>query len=244
MPQVPAVATAMPSPHGNRPVRSAKQAQRAPGCVDSSTLLFDSEDEGTDDAKSESEYDSEDEAKDENDYGTQHIAKKPRLGGKLLAQAKKEVTPPPPDSSCLAYYPALYEAVQRWNRLLGLPPPQSMSDTPGNKMHEVDAPKPQVAKAFKAKAFKAKDFEAQDFRNFKGSVSDDFRVVRNQSVINRNASYDAKRAGFEQLPGEIRSKRFPSFFPNCVTRQVLPHAAPGWLQGPSFSPKSSPDFQS
>ena len=207
----------MPSPRGDRPVRSAKQVRRAPGYVDSSTLLFDSEDEGTDDIKSESEHDSEDEGKDESDYGARHLAKKRRLGQKHTAQPK-EVTPPPPDSSCLAYYPALYEALQRWNRSLGLPPPLAMSAAPGDKMRkrEVDTPELQVAKVLLPQDLEAQYLGNPDFKLVRGSVPDGFRIVRNRSFINRNESYDATKAGFEKLPGELRSKCF-STFPYRVT---------------------------
>ena len=192
-------------------MRSAKKVQRAAGYVDSSTLLFDSEDEGTDDVKSESGHNSEDECKRESDDGARHIAKKRRLGRKTTARAK-EVTPPPPDSSCLAYYPALYEAVQRWNRWLGLPPPHPMRDTSGDQTRKrgVDTPEPQVTKALLAQ-----DIKAQDIKGF--TVPEGFRLVRDRSFINKNAFYDSKKAGFEKLPGEIRSKGFPIFFHYCVT---------------------------
>ena len=218
IPQVSALATAMPSPRGDRPVRSAKQVRRAPGYVDSSTLLFDSEDEGIDDIKSESEHDREDEGKDESDDGARHIAKKRCLGKKPTAKAKEVTPPPPPDSSCLAYYPALHEAVQRWNRLLGLPSPLPMSDASGEKIRKrgVDTPEPQVAKALLPEDVEAQYFGNPDFKLFpKGSVPDGFRLVRNRSFINRNESYDATKAGFEKLPGELRSKCFPTF-PYCV----------------------------
>lgn len=235
----------MPSPRGDRPVRSAKQVRRAPGYVDSSTLLFDSEDEGIDDIKSESEHDSEDEGKDESDDGARHIAKKRRLGQKHTAQPK-EVTPPPPDSSCLAYYPALYDAVQRWNRSLGLPPPLPMSDAPGDKMRKrgVDTPEPQVAKTLLPQDVEAQYFGSPDFNIFEDSIPDGFRLVRNRSFINRNESYDATKPSFERLPGELRSKCFPLFFPYCAIRQVMPYAACGQLQGSSFSAKSSIDYSS
>lgn len=169
----------MPSPRSDRPVRSAKQVQLAPGYVDSSTLLFDSDDEGTNAAMSQREPDSEDESENEGDDEDRHIAKKPRLGAEFKAQAKKEKSPPPPDSSCLAYYPETYAAVQRWNKMLGLPAPEPMSDAPTAKTpkREVDAPKPHIAKP-----------------------------LIPQGVINRNPSYDETKVGFEKLPGEIRSK--------------------------------------
>ena len=175
----------MPRSRGDRPLRSAKQVRLAPGYVDSSTLLFDSDDEGTDDAKSEGEYDGEGEGKSEDDQD-RHIAKKSRLGGKPKSQAKKEVLPPPLDSSCLAYYPKTYAAVRRWNLLLDLPPPNPRSEAPTKKLpnREVDAPEPHVAKAF-----------------------------ADQGAINKNAYYDETKAGFEKLPGEIRSWCFPLFFP-------------------------------
>ena len=180
--QVQVFATETPSPRSDRPVRSAKRVRLAPGYVDSSALLFDSDDEGTDDAKSPSEHDSEDESKSEGDDEDRHIAKKPRLGEKVKAQVKKEISPPPPDPSCLAYYPKTYAAVQRWNKMLGLPPPNPMSDAPKDKTPkpEVDAPKPEVAKA-----------------------------VVPEGVINKNPSYDETKAGFEKLPGEIRSRCLP-----------------------------------
>lgn len=195
----------MPSPRGHRPVRSAKQVQPAPGYVDSSTLLFGSDDEGTDAAKSEGEDGSEDEGKNEGEDDDRHIAKKPRLGGKFKAQYKKEISPPPPDTSCLAYYPNTYVAVQKWNKLLGLPPPHPMSDASTNKMPkcEVDAPELHVA-----------------------------TILLPHGVINKNASYDETKVGFEKLPGEIRSGCFPlDLLPYCVPLQVLPHTERWQLQG-------------
>lgn len=159
----------------------------APGYVDSSTLLFDSEDEGTDDAKSEGEHASDDEGKNEGEDEDRHIAKKPRLRGRFKAQAKKEASPPPPDTSCLAYYPTTYAAVQRWNKMLGLPPPHPMSGAPTRKMpkREVDAPERPGAK-----------------------------TLLPLGVSNKNPSYDETKAGFEKLPGEIRSRCFLlNFFP-------------------------------
>lgn len=194
----------MPSTRGDRPVRSAKQVQLRPGYVDSSTLLFDSDDEGTDDAKSKGEHDSGTEGKNEGDDGDRHIAKKPRLRGKFMAKAKKEASPPPPDSSCLAYYRLTFASVQRWNKALGLPPPHPMSGTPTNEMpkHEVEAPEPHVAETL---------------------VPDGFRCV--QGVINKNLSYDETKAGFEKLPGEIRSRCSVLSSLYYVPLQVLPYAS-------------------
>lgn len=171
----------------DRPVRSAKQVPLAPGYVDSSTLLFDSDDEGTDHDESEGEYDSGDEGQNEVDDGDRHIAKKPRLRGKFIAKAKKEASPTPPDSSCLAYYPSTFEFVRRWNQALGLPPPQPMSCVPTSEMpkREIDTPEPPVAE--------------------KTLVAVGSRPV--QGVINENVSYDETKAGFDKLPGEIRSRR-------------------------------------
>ncbi len=175
----------MPRSRGDRPLRSAKPVQLAPGYVDSSTLLFDSDDEGTDDATSEGEDDSEDEGKIKDHDEDRHFAKKPRLRGKFESHAKKEASPPPPDPSCLAYYPVTFAAVQRWNKLLGLPPPNPMSDAPTEKVPKREsANEPQVAKAF----------------------------IR-QGAINKNPYYDETKTGFEKLPGEIRSRCFPLFFP-------------------------------
>lgn len=182
----------MPSSRGDRPVRSTKKVQLTAGYVDSSTLLFDSDDEGTDDAKREGEHDSEDEGNNEGD-GDRHITKKPRLGGKFKAQAK-EVPPPPPDSSCLAYYPRTYAAIQRWNKMLGLPPPHPMSDAATNKLvqREVDSPG-----AYPAKTSVPHGFGPPDLR------------VVDSASINKNPSYDETKAGFEKLPGEIRSRCLP-----------------------------------
>ena len=180
--------------HNNRPMRSAKQVQLAPGYVDSSTLLFDSDDEGSDDAKSDGKHDSDDDSDDganEGDNEDRHIAKKPRFKGALEAEPKKKVSPSRPDSSCLAYYPETYAAVQKWNRMLGLPPPHPMRNARTTKLpkREVAAPVPHV-----------------------------MRIRLRQGAINTNASYDETKAGFEKLPGEIRSEYFPSdLLPCCVT---------------------------
>lgn len=193
------MATATPSPRGDRPARSAKQVQLAPGYVDSSTLLFDSDDEGTNDSESEGEHDSEDEGENGSDDEVRHIAKKPRLGGKSEAQAVEEVSTPAPDTSCLAYYPETYAAVQRWNRMLGLPPPHPMSDTPSKQTptREVDAPELHVAK-----------------------------TLLPHGVINKNASYDETKAGFEKLPGEIRSRCFPiNLLPFCLSPHTTTRSA-------------------
>lgn len=190
----------MPSSSGDRPKRSAKQVHLKPGYVDSSTLLFDSDDEGIDVAKSKDEHDSEDEGKSEDDDDEdRHIVKKPRLGGKPKAQAKKKASPPPPDSSCLAYYPEIYAAVQKWNKMLGLPPPHPMSEASTNKMpeREVDSPEAQVAKTVATYGFGALD-----------AVPPGFRLVPS-NAIKKNSSYDETKAGFEKLPGEIRSMSFP-----------------------------------
>ena len=82
----------MPSVREKRPVRSAK-AQPAPGYVDSSTLLFDSEDEGT---ASDGDRDSDDQGSNESDDEDRHVAKKPRLERKLTSPVKKESPPAPP----------------------------------------------------------------------------------------------------------------------------------------------------
>lgn len=202
VPQYPAVTTAMPSSRGDRPKRSAKQVHLKPGYVDSSTLLFDSDDEGIDDAKSKDDHDSEDKGKSEDDDEDRHIVKKPRLGGKPKAQAKKKVSPPPPDSSCLAYYPGTHAAVQKWNKMLGLPPPHPMSEASTNKMpeREVDSPEAQVAKTVATYGFGALD-----------AVPPGFRLVPS-NAIKKNSSYDETKAGFEKLPGEIRNKIYALVF--------------------------------
>ena len=181
----------MPSSRGKRPVRSAKQVQPAPGYVDSSTLLFDSEDEGL---GSESEHYRGVEGNDEGDDEGRHVAKKLRLKGKFTAQAKK--SHPPPDSSCLAYYPDTYAAIQKWNQVLGLPPPQPMNKPISNT--NVSQRK-------------------RDGDNLEGSIPikpeplplrvlPGFPLI---SYIKKNKFYDKTKAGFESFPGEIRSKYFP-----------------------------------
>ena len=182
----------MPSQRGDRPVRSSKKVQLRAGYVDSSTLLFDSDDEGTDDAKSEVENDSGEEGKTEGYDEDHHVAKKPRVKGQFKVQAK-EPSPPPPDSSCLSYYPKTYEAVMRWNRLLGLPPPRPMSDASGNETPEREVGSPELPESQMAKT------TAQH----KLATS---RAVQPDPVINKNPSYDETKAGFEKLPGEIRSR--------------------------------------
>ena len=170
----------MPTLRGCRPVRSAKQVPPVPGYLDSSTLLFDSEDEGT---ESEGECDDED----------RHTAKKLRLNGKFKAQTK--ASPPPPDTSCLAYYPDTYAAIEAWNKMLDLPPPHLMSDAPTTNVPtcDLDPPEPHPAKA-----------------------------LLPQGVINKNEFYDETKAGFESLPGEIRSRCFPPLRTNSIT--ALPSA--------------------
>ena len=169
----------MPVPRGCRPVRSAKQVPPAPGYLDSSTLLFDSEDEGT---ESEGECDDED----------RHTAKKLRLNGKFKAQAK--ASSPPPDSSCLAYYPETYAAVEAWNKMLNLPP-HPMSDAPTTNVPTCDVNPPEPHPA---------------------------NPLLPQGVINKNEFYDETKAGFESLPGEIRSRFFPPLRTNSIT--ALPSA--------------------
>ena len=180
----------MPNSRGKRPVRSAKQVQPAPGYVDSSTLLFDSEDEGL---ASESEHYREAEGNDEGDDEVRHAAKKLRLKGKFKDQAK--VSQPPPDSSCLAYYPDTYAAIQKWNQVLGLPPPQPMIDAAVSNLSQREP----------------------DVDNIEGSISIkpeplSFRVLPGFPLIpyiKRNQFYDETKVGFENFPGEIRSKQFP-----------------------------------
>ena len=160
-------------------MRSAKQVQPAPGYVDSSTLLFDSEDEGT---ESEGDHDSGDDGSDEGDDEDRHISKK------LCLKVKLKVSLPQLDSSCLAYYPETYAAVQKWNKMLNLPPPHSMSDAPTTNAPDrnVDAPVPHGLRI----------------------VRPDFSIGRHQGVIKKNEFYDETKVGFERLPGEIRSRCF------------------------------------
>ena len=175
----------MPSPLGKRPVRSAKQVQPAPGYVDSSTLRFDSEDEGI---GSGGEPYCKDE--DTSDDEARHIIKKLRLKGYFKAEAK--VPPPPPDSSCLAYYPDTYSAIQKWNRIFGLPPPHPMNDASTTNLPELE----------------------RDLDTLKGSgtiKSEHFSFgvypgLRLAKFIKKNQFYDATKVGFEDFPGEIRSK--------------------------------------
>ena len=180
----------MPTSRGKRPLRSAKQVKPAPGFVDSGTLLFDSEDEGL---GSESEHYREAEANDEGDDEVRHVAKKLRLKGKFKAQA--EVSQPPPDSSCLAYYPDTYAAIQKWNHVLGLPPPQPMSDpsttNPSQRKRDVDNLEGSVS-------IKPEPLPLQ--------VLPGFSVI---SQIKKNKFYDKTKVGFDNFPGEIRSKYFP-----------------------------------
>lgn len=166
--------------------------------MDPSTLLFDTDDEGTDDDNGKGEYDSEDEGKDEDEDEDRHIAKKARSRGKFKVQTKKEASPPPPDSSCLAYYPKTYSVVQKWNKLLGLPPPHPMNDALTTTMPkcEVDAPAAHVAKSF---------------------VPSGFRAVVSQAFVKKNAFYDETKAGFGRLPGEIRSRSFLDLLFYCIS---------------------------
>ena len=177
--KVPAIASAMPSTHGSRPVRLAKQVRLAPGYVDSSTLLFGTDDEGTDyAANSEGEIDSDEQGMSDGDEEDCHIAKKPRLEGNSKASVEEELPPSLPDSSCLSYNPETYAAVQRWNRMLDLPPPDPITGLSINKMpkRESEAPK-----------------------------SPTVQTSLPKGVINKNPFYDETKAGFERLPGEIRS---------------------------------------
>lgn len=179
----------MPTSRGKRPLRSAKQVQPAPGYVDSSTLLFDSEDEGL---GSESDHCCEAEGNDDGDDEVRHVAKKLRIKGKFKAQAK--VSQPPPDSSCLAYYPETYAAIQKWNQVLGLPPPQPMSDpsTTNESQRERDVDNLEGSISIKP--------EPLSFRGLPG-----FPLI---PYIKVNQFYDKTKVGFENFPGEIRSKYF------------------------------------
>ena len=180
----------MPSSRRKRPVRSAKQVQPAPGYVDSSTLLFDSEDEGLGSA---SDHCCEAKGDDEGDDEARHVAKKLRLKGKFKAQA--EVSQPPPDSSCLAYYPETYAAIQKWNQVLGLPPPQPMSDpsTTNESQRQREVDNLEGPKSIKP--------EPLSFRVLSG-----FPLI---PYIKENQFYDKTKVGFENFPGEIRSKYSP-----------------------------------
>ena len=171
----------MPNYREDRPVRSVKQVRPAPGYVDSSTLLFDSEDEGI---QNECEY-GEDDDNDDDDDEIRPVTKKPRLKGKFMARAK-EISPPPPDSSCLAYYPKTYDAVQLWNKYLDLPPPHPMSDASTNTVPVRVLHLPVLPVL----------------------APDGIRMVRPRGFIKKNESYDETKAGFEKLPGEIRSRCF------------------------------------
>ena len=155
-------------------------------------MLFDSDDEGTDDTKSEGETDSGEDGRSEGYDEDHHVAKKTRIKGQFNAQAK-EPSPPPPDSSCLSFYPKTYEAVQKWNRLLGLPPPRAMSEESINETLEREGGSPELPESQIAR------ITAQ--HNLATS-----RAVQSDPVINRNKSYDETKAGFERLPGEIRSR--------------------------------------
>ena len=200
----------MPSQRGDRPVRSKKKVQLKAGYVDSSTLLFDSDDEGTDDAKSEGENDSGEDGRTEGFDEDHHVAKKPRVNGHFMAQAK-EPSPPPPDSSCLSFYPKTYEAVQKWNRLLGLPPPRAMSDEWINETLEREGGSPELPESQIAK-IAAQHSPATS------------RAVQSDPVINKNKSYDETKAGFERLPGEIRS-RCPNLANRPYYASLLPQNA-------------------
>ena len=175
----------MPNSRGDRPVRSAKQVQPAPGYVDSSTLLFDSEDEGT---GSERDCYSEDEGNNEVDDKDGHVNKKLRLDVKFKA------SPLQPDSSCLAYYPKIYAASQKWNKLLGLPPPNPMGDAP-----TIHVPERDVGTPGHLSSTKPKPTLFVVFSNFRVAMS-----------VAKSEFNHAKKTGFEDLPGEIRSRCFHS----------------------------------
>ena len=206
----------MPSYRERRPIRLAKQAQPAPGYVDSSALLFDSEDEGI---QSEGECSEDDDKNDHHDDGEDRpVTKKPRLKGKFKARAK-ELSRPLPDSSCLAYYPETYEAVRSWNQHLNLPPPHPMSDASTNKAPELILHMPVLPVL----------------------IPDGSRTVRPRGFIKKNESYDETKAGFEKLPGEIRSRCFllPCSVAYCY---VIPHPTRWQVQSLWFSPRSSINF--
>ena len=209
----------MPSSRGKRPVRSAKQVQPAPGYVDSSTLLFDSEDEGL---GSESEHYHEADSNDEDDDEVRHVAKKLRFKGKFKAEA--EGSQPSPDSSCLAYYPDTYAAIQKWNQVLGLPPPQPLSDpsTTNVSQHERDVDNLEVSISVKP--------EPVSFRVLPG-----FPLIPS---IKKNQFYDKTKVGFENFPGEIRSKYFPPlpyvYFGYCRAQCVARFKAQAFYQKDLF----------
>lgn len=168
-------------------MRSAKQVQPAPGYLDSGTLLFDSEDEGT---GSESDHYSEDQGGTEAADKDRHVTKKLRLHGKFKAQA--EAPSPKPDSSCLAYYPETYAASRKWNKLLGLPPPNPMGDGPTINVPE-------------------RDVDAHGRSPSTKPELNPLPVLPGFRVATKSEFYPTKKtSGFEDLPGEIRSRCLPS----------------------------------
>lgn len=177
-------------------MRSAKQVQPAPGYVDSSTLLFDSEDEGT---VSESDHHSDDQGSNEVADKDRHVVKKLRLQGKFKAQA--EASSPKPDSSCLAYYPETYAAFRKWNKLLGLPPPNPMGDGPTINVPERDDDAPAPSPSTKLEPTLS-------------PISPNFGLVTKSEVDH------TKKSRFETLPGEIRSR----FLPPSLTAFAYCHA--------------------
>lgn len=180
-------------------MRSARQVQPAPGYLDSSTLLFDSEDEGT---GSESDHYSEDQGSNEAGDKDRHVTKKLRLQGKSKAQA--EASSPKPDSSCLAYYPETYAASRKWNKLLGLPPPNPMGDGPTVNVPERDVNAPGRSPSTKPEP-------------------SPFPVLPSFPVATKSEFYHTKPSGFEALPGEIRSRCLPPLrtaFAYCHAQRV------------------------
>ena len=169
---------------GRRPVRANrdKKVQLAPGYIDSSTLVIDGDDEGDDEDRP--------------------LSKKPRLDRELPIKVDDDLQrsqppnvinlvsrspTPAPDPSSIAYYPATWSAVQKFNKMLGLAPDGT--------------PKPSTVsngRARKVGPTKAKSLIV--------------KVPLPRGTIDKNACFDPNRVGFLDLPGELRNEVYAIIF--------------------------------
>jgi len=175
-----------------RPVRAAraKRSSLASGFIDSSTLKIDSDDEGDENERPKyahkRRFDSISTSDNEDDFATA------RTQNSAAASSRESSSSPSPEPEPmpweLKYYPKTHSAVEKFRKILGAAPPDT------NNLNT-------AAKAI-ADALIPVSLNPRTVAPKKLIV----KLRLPPGSIDKNASFDPKKVGFMDFPGELRNQ--------------------------------------
>ena len=184
-----------PSKLGGRPVRATrgKRTSLAAGFIDSSTLKIESDDDIDDDElfkrSKKPRLASSSASDDEDDFATAHTRNSAAPSSRNSSSPSPSPEPEPePKPWELKFYPETYYAVETFQKLLGAPPPDT-DDLDAAASALADAMVPMSLKSNTVKPMKAI-----------------VKLKLPKGTIDKNASFDPKKVGFMDFPGELRNQ--------------------------------------